>query len=159
VVHAHSLYLEALSDLGVVGLVLVLASLAVALAGLARRIEGPDRLAAGALLAAAIAWTVHAALDWDWQVPAVTAWLFAAGGAALAGPALRRGRRLSLLARAGLGAALLALAAGPALIAVSERQTEAALAAYDRGGSRADGEPCAAVARRARRRAGAVRGA
>src|SRR4029077_11465545 len=44
VVHAHSLYLEALSDLGVVGLLLVLASLAAPLAGLARRIKGPDRL-------------------------------------------------------------------------------------------------------------------
>jgi hypothetical protein len=133
VVHAHSLYLEALSDLGVVGLVLVLASLAAPLAGLARRIEGPDRLAAGALLASAIAWIAHAALDWDWQVPAVTAWLFAAGGAALARPAPERARSLPLLARAGLGAALLALAAGPALIAVSEHQTETALDAYSAG--------------------------
>jgi O-Antigen ligase len=136
VMHAHSLYLEALSDLGVVGLVLVLASLAAPLAGLARRINGSDRLAAGALLASAIAWTAHAALDWDWQVPAVTAWLFAAGGAALARPAPERGRGLPLLTRAGLGAALLVLAAGPALIAVSEHETEAALAAYTAGDCR-----------------------
>jgi tetratricopeptide (TPR) repeat protein len=147
VVHAHSLYLEALSDLGVVGLVLVLASLAAPLAGLARRIEGPDRVAAGALLAAALAWTAHAALDWDWQVPAVTAWLFAAGGAALARPAPERGRSLPLLARGGLGAALLVLAAGPALIAVSERQTGKALAAYDAG----DCVRAAAAARTANR--------
>ena len=63
----------------------------------------------------------------------MTAWLFAAGGAALARPAPERGRGLPLLARAGLGAALLVLAAGPALIAVSEHETEAALAAYSAG--------------------------
>jgi hypothetical protein len=147
VVHAHSLYLEALSDLGAVGLVLVLASLAAPLVGLARRIEGPDRVAAGALLASGIAWAAHAALDWDWQMPAVTAWLFAAGAAALARPMPQRGRGMPLLARAGLGAALLALAAGPALIAVSERKTEAALAAYDGG----DCGRAAAAARTANR--------
>ena len=38
-----------------------------------------------------------------------------------------------MLARAGLGAALLVLAAAPALIAVSEHQTEAALDAYGAG--------------------------
>lgn len=147
VVHAHSLYLEALSDLGVVGLVLVLASLAAPLAGLARRIGAPDRLAAGALLASVIAWSAHAALDWDWQVPAVTAWLFAAGGAALARRAPERGRGMPLLARAGLGAALLIVAAGPALIAVSEHQTEAALAAYNAG----DCRRAASAARTAKR--------
>lgn len=147
VVHAHSLYLEALSDLGVIGVILVLASLAAPLAALARRIEGPDRLAAGALLASAIAWTAHAALDWDWQVPAVTAWLFAAGGAALARAAPEHGRSLPLLARAGLGALLLVLAAGPALIAVSEHQTEAALHAYSAG----DCERATAAARTANR--------
>src|SRR5205823_12632102 len=61
VMHAHSLYLEALSELGVVGLVLVIAVLAAPIACLARRIEGTDRVAAAALLACALAWAMHAA--------------------------------------------------------------------------------------------------
>jgi O-antigen ligase len=133
VMHAHSLYLETLSELGVAGLLLVIAVLAAPIAGLARRIEGTDRVAAAALLACALAWAMHAALDWDWQVPAVTGWLFAAGGAALARPAGRDGRGPPALARATLGAALLCIAAGPALIAISERRIETALGAYERG--------------------------
>jgi len=133
VVHAHSLYLEALSELGVIGLLLVLAALVPPIAGLARRLESRERVAAAGLLACALIWAMHAALDWDWQMPAVTAWLFAAGGAALARPAQRAGGRLPALVRAALGVALLCIAAGPALIVISERDMEAALSAYERG--------------------------
>jgi hypothetical protein len=40
----------------------------------------------GALLAAGIAWALHALVDWDWEMPAVTLWFWAAGGMALAAP-------------------------------------------------------------------------
>jgi len=36
---------------------------------------------------------VHAGIDWDWEMPAVTLWLFALGGAAMAAPARELGRR------------------------------------------------------------------
>lgn len=61
--NAHSLYLETLAELGPVGLALLLAFPALAFA---RARAGP---AAAAVLAA---WTIHAAVDWDWQLPAAT---------------------------------------------------------------------------------------
>lgn len=66
---AHSLYVETLAELGIVGLVLVLALLAPAVASL-RRESLP--LASSVSLAGAVAFLVHAGLDWDWEFPAVT---------------------------------------------------------------------------------------
>jgi O-antigen ligase len=70
---AHSLYLETLAELGLVGALLLLAfgfSLAGGLARRARAAPGDPLLAAaGGVLAA---YAVHAGLDWDWEVPAVT---------------------------------------------------------------------------------------
>ena len=48
------------------------------------RARGRYRSVYAALFAAALTWAVHAGVDWDWEMPAVTLWLFAAGGAALA---------------------------------------------------------------------------
>jgi hypothetical protein len=130
--YAHSLYLETFGELGVVGLLLVLAAAAAMLTGLARRARGPDGVAAAALLAAGAAWAVHAGIDWDWQVPAVTLWVPAAAGVALA----RGGAaawRPALPVRAAIGAALIAAALGPWVLAVAERRSERALAGYDTG--------------------------
>jgi hypothetical protein len=60
---AHDLYLETLAELGVVGLALLLAALALPALGATRA-----PLVAGAYAA----YLVHAAVDWDWEVPAVT---------------------------------------------------------------------------------------
>ncbi|MEX2211730.1 MAG: O-antigen ligase family protein [Gaiellaceae bacterium] len=60
--NAHSLYLETAAELGLVGLALLLAFLL--LCFIAR-----GRPAAMAVLAA---WAIHAAVDWDWQLPAAT---------------------------------------------------------------------------------------
>jgi O-antigen ligase len=59
---AHSLYVETLAELGLVGF----AFLAVFIAGVAMVARRPG--AAAALLAFA----THSALDWDWQMPALT---------------------------------------------------------------------------------------
>jgi tetratricopeptide (TPR) repeat protein len=72
VTHAHSLYLEQLADLGLLGLLLVLGPLAIGgLRGvLDRRSFGdPDAIAALAALVATGA--VSAAVDWTWDLPAV----------------------------------------------------------------------------------------
>jgi hypothetical protein len=84
---AHSVYLETFGELGLVGLALLLAALGAIVLGLLRRARRASRDAAlwVALLAACLAWLVHAAVDWDWELPAVSLWLFAFGGAALAG--------------------------------------------------------------------------
>jgi len=83
---AHSLYAEVLGELGIVGLALVVVALAGILGGFFALARGPDRVLGGALLGAGVAWAVHAGVEWHWEMPAVTAWLFGAGGMALARP-------------------------------------------------------------------------
>lgn len=70
-VDAHSLYIETLAELGIAGallLVLFLGSIATAGARLYVR----DPAAAAGPAAALLVWVVHAGLDWDWEMPAVT---------------------------------------------------------------------------------------
>ena len=63
---AHSLYLETLAELGLVGLALLALALAPPLVAALRRPVVPA--AAGAY----VAFCLHAGLDWDWELPAVT---------------------------------------------------------------------------------------
>ena len=89
-IDAHSLFLEALLELGVVGLVVVLVTLALPLV-VASRLSG--RWAAGAT-GAYTAFLVHAAVDWDWEMPVVTIAGLACGAALLAGGAVARPRTM-----------------------------------------------------------------
>ena len=66
---AHNLYLEQLAEVGPFGLALLVIALATPLALAGRAREAP---LAGAALAAYVAFLVHAAVDWDWEVTAVT---------------------------------------------------------------------------------------
>ena len=132
----HSLYLETLGELGIVGLVLLGICLLVVLGGFARRVRGDDRELFAALLAAAVAWAIAAGVDWVWEMPAVTLWLFALGGAALARPvkpgavgdASSTARRVRTVVFRGLAVGacgLLALL--PARLAVSQAHVETAV--------------------------------
>jgi hypothetical protein len=70
---AHSLYVETLAELGLVGFALLAAFIAAVAGGVRRayRAGGADPvLAAAAAVLGAFA--VHAGLDWDWEMPAVT---------------------------------------------------------------------------------------
>src|SRR5207245_1196215 len=73
---AHSLYLETLAELGIVGALLLAALYATATTGLvreARAAPGDPALAAAAAAAAVLAaFAIHAGVDWDWEMPAVT---------------------------------------------------------------------------------------
>jgi hypothetical protein len=69
VLDAHSLYLETLAELGPLGLALLLCALAVPFWALGTARRHP--LAASAL-GAYVAFLVHAGIDWDWEMPAVT---------------------------------------------------------------------------------------
>jgi hypothetical protein len=131
---AHSLYVEVLGELGLVGLVLILVALGALIGGLAWTARGSRREPLALLFAAGLAWAVHAGIDWDWELPAVGLWLFALGGLALAGPAetsarLARGR----LARVALGAGCLALIVTPLLVGLSQRELNDAVAALKAG--------------------------
>lgn len=88
VLDAHSLYVETLAELGPVGLALVLCALCLPLvAALSTR---PSPLA-GAAAGGYAAYLVHAGLDWDWEMPAVTLAGLVCGAALLA--AARDGQR------------------------------------------------------------------
>ena len=91
---AHNLYLEALAELGPIGLLLLLAALAPPVLALPR---GRAAAAAGAAYAAFL---LHAALDWDWEIPAVTATALLAGQVVLATARTAPERPLSTRARA-----------------------------------------------------------
>ncbi len=83
---AHSIELETLSELGLVGFGLLATGLIAAIAGTIRsRRLGPAAasLSAGAIGAAAY-WLAHSSLDWFWPYPAVSAPVIALLGAALA---------------------------------------------------------------------------
>jgi O-antigen ligase len=77
---AHSLYLETLAELGPLGLALLLTVLALPLLPLARARFHPF---VPGTAAAYVAYLVHAAGDWDWEMPAVTLLGLLCGGALL----------------------------------------------------------------------------
>lgn len=80
---AHSLYLETLGELGPVGLALVLATLALPLVAAFRQKPASGMTAAGA--GAFLAFLLHAGIDWDWEMPAVTLAGLLCGAALLVG--------------------------------------------------------------------------
>ncbi len=131
---AHSLYLETLAELGVVGLVLLAAVLACGFAAvILRRLE--DRVLWSAALAVAIAWAVRAGADWDWEMPVVTLPVLAIFGMACAGRAARPPGRLAAIrpARVVAGLAVLLLALTPVQLLRSQRDVERALASFRAG--------------------------
>lgn len=82
---AHSLELQTLAELGVVGAGLLLALLVgVGLAARRALSSDPTRTAAAGAVAALVVYLAHSPLDWDWQMPAVTLVAVVLAGAVLA---------------------------------------------------------------------------
>ncbi|HEY0632715.1 MAG TPA: O-antigen ligase family protein, partial [Thermoleophilaceae bacterium] len=134
VTDAHSLYFEVLDEFGIPGLILIVATIASILWTLFRGIRGQNRMVYAALFAAGLAWAIHAGVDWDWEMPAVTAWFFAVGGAALAGRASkRRPEPMGDRGRIPIAAALLVVAVTPALLMLSQYRLQASAKAFDKG--------------------------
>ena len=102
---AHSLYVETLAELGPLGLALVLAALAMPFAGVRRRLEPLAAAAGGGY----VAFVVHLAVDWDWELPAVTLAGVTCGAALLVGTRNEAGRPLARRTRTAV--VLVALAA------------------------------------------------
>ena len=78
--NVHNLYLEVLDELGIVGLVLLVAVLLVPLLAVARARREPLAVTA---LSVYVVWLVHAAGDWDWQMPVLTGSALVAGASIL----------------------------------------------------------------------------
>jgi O-antigen ligase len=67
--------LEVLSELGIAGAAILLAFVAATIVGIVATRRRPGALGTGAAAAATAAWAtwlVHAGVDWDWQMPALT---------------------------------------------------------------------------------------
>lgn len=131
---AHSLYLEVLAELGVIGLALLLGFLAtLAVHGVRLVLRGDQRtrmLSAGAL-ASMTAFLVGAGVDWSWEMTVLPAAFFLIAGALLAkGPGPRKEPSRGLGPRIGfaaVAAAALVMIAPPlgAATALRESQTAA----------------------------------
>ena len=80
---AHSLPLQTLAELGVVGALLLLAFLAGIVLSARDALRAAPAQAAG-LIAGSIAYIAHAPLDWDWEMPAVTLVALVLAGAIVA---------------------------------------------------------------------------
>ncbi len=135
VVNAHSVYLEVMGENGVIGLLLLLAPLGIAAWAYARhrRAGGDDDGLAGLALCAAGLVALHAAGDWDWQLPTIVLPAVALGAAALkisAGTATAPARAAARWVVAAAAVAAIVMVAGPAL---SERVLADARATAARG--------------------------
>ncbi|HWX86755.1 MAG TPA: O-antigen ligase family protein [Solirubrobacteraceae bacterium] len=129
VADTHSLYLQSLAELGIVGFVLIGVVVLGMLAGLATRIRGPDRALYAACFAVALAWAVHQAFDWDWQMPAVTLGVFMLAGLALARPGDGK------VGLSGLPAGRTLVAIGWLVVAICPLLTAASYARLHRAGA------------------------
>jgi len=123
-VNAHNLYLETLAELGPLGLLLLVAVLAVPLAAVRDRPSPLAAIAAGGYAT----FLVHAGLDWDWQMPAVTAAGLLCGVCALragaARPARRAGHALPLVLAAVVALGAAAAGVGNDAVAAAARSAQ-----------------------------------
>ncbi len=132
VLDAHSLYLEVMGELGIVGLALLLVALLTILGGIVWLARGSERGPPAALFAAGLIWALHAGIDWDWELTATGAWLFAAGGICLAAPVGKtRLRAPGRVARIVLGLGCLALALTPYQVLRSQAALDDAAQAFE----------------------------
>jgi len=142
---AHNLYLETLGELGAPGLAALLVALAVPLVAAVR---ARRRALTSFALAAYVAVLAQAAVDWDWELPAV---MLAAIAAAVALLVYARGDgeagRLPALVRYGMLGAVAAVAAFAVIAYAGNAYLAAGRAAYERS----DFELAAAKARTAHR--------
>lgn len=142
---AHNLYLEALAELGPVGLAALLVALGAPLAAARRSVGTPHGTAAAA---AYVALLVHAGLDWDWELPAVMLAVILLG-LALASADEREPSSKPL--RALPRAVALAAAAAVAAIALVVHLGNGAVADAHRALDRSDPAAARSAALRARR--------
>lgn len=129
--NAHNLYLETLAELGPVGLALLVAFLAVPFLAAIRNRAGPGVTAAAGAFAAFV---VHCAIDWDFQIVAVTlAGLFCAASLLAASRPDAEPATLSTPARIGGLAVLLPLTALAVAMQIANSALANAATALDRG--------------------------
>lgn len=132
VTDAHSLYVETLGELGVIGFAALVLPLLALLYRVARSAQGRRRSLYGAACALVLTWGLHAGVDWDWEMPAVTLPVLCLGAAVVATSRKveREGRPWSLVPRLAAVVVAAGCALLPALVAVSDNRLDAADAAF-----------------------------
>jgi hypothetical protein len=144
VVNAHSLYLENLDELGIVGLALLVAVFVLFLVVTLARARGPDRPIYAAVFAVMLAWVIHAGVDWDWQMPVVTIVVFSLAGFVLAraAPETAEARAVddrrapSSFTRSMLGIGCILLGVAPTYMWLSQRDLSDASSSFNAGDCR-----------------------
>ena len=141
---AHNLYLEVLAEAGPLGLLLLVLALGAPVVAAVRARRHP---LVPLTLAAFAAFLAHAAVDWDWEMPAVTLTALACAAALLASADDRDALLLSPRTRAAgtIAALLLAVVAFVGVVGAS------ALAASDRELAKGSYTDAASQARKAAR--------
>jgi hypothetical protein len=124
-IETHSLYLQALSELGVIGLMALAIPILVLIGTCLWRARRSSRSLWVVVGLVGLAWAVHAGIDWDWQMPAVSLPVFALLATGLS----RRGRRRRLGPGWEVGLRLLVgtVAVAAALVAVRVAVSDAHL--------------------------------
>jgi O-Antigen ligase len=79
---AHSLYIQTAAELGLIGLALLAATFTGVVLAARRALARAPALAAGPA-AGLVVWAAHVAVDWDWEMPAVTLLAVVLAGALL----------------------------------------------------------------------------
>ncbi len=131
----HSLLFEPLGELGIVGAALLVLGIGALGWGAARGLRTAQRPAAALGVAVLVAWLLHASIDWDWEMPALTLPALAiaalAAGGRDAAPARSAGRDWAPRAVAVVVLACLGLVG--AGMALSQRDVDTAIAAVHAG--------------------------
>lgn len=133
---AHSLYLETAAELGVPGLLLLAIALLTPLGVAAARLRGPERHAYAAFFAAGGTLLLHAGIDWDWEMPGLFLWYFAASGVVLAAAGDHAAWVPGRLPRIVAGLACLLLALTPGLVLASQGPLNRSIRAFKQGDCR-----------------------
>lgn len=142
--NAHNLYLESLAELGPLGLTLLVAALAIPLVVVVRRRSPLAAVAAGAYTT----FLAHAAVDWDWQMPAVTITGLLCGVCALRAASADERPSPRALRPALALASVLALAVAAAGVGNAELSAAARGRSADAGRTAATLQPWSAAPRR-----------
>lgn len=128
---AHSLYLETMDELGIVGLILLLISILTVLVRVATRARGRDRPLYAAVFAVLLGWALHAGVDWDWEMPVLTVIFFSLGGLVLArDKSDQPGPGVASITRVQVAVGCLVLAVAPTYVWLSQRPLNAAVSAF-----------------------------
>ena len=150
--YGHSIYFETLGELGIAGALCIAAFAALAMLGSiarTRRARGPRRTTFAALTAIVIAYLFSTAIDWMWQLPAVTILAISAlacltGAPGFVGPPLSElapARSRPMLALIGVAATIALCIEGlPLLAHVRLQQSQRAVRAGDEAAAIARGE-------------------